>query len=174
MIAPAAHAAEGDFFKALTPEESKSAGLGKLAPEELTRLEALVERYRSGQVAVAQKAAVAAQKTVEPRSAEPAKPKKLLPDWVGALITLQHTEAKPEGVESLESSLTGDFTGWSGRSTFRLENGQLWAQVNSDSYPYSPTLHSPKVKIFPASFGSFWLQIEGVNQRCRVKPVKLE
>ena len=120
MIAPAAHAAEGDFFKALTPEESKSAGLGKLAPEELARLEALVERYRSGQVTVA-----VAQKAAETRSAEPAKPKKLVPDWVGALITLQHTEAKPEGVESLESSLTGDFTGWSGRSTFRLENGQI-------------------------------------------------
>ena len=169
MIAPAAHAAEGDFFKALTPEESQSAGLGKLAPEELARLEALVERYRLGQVTVA-----VAQKAAEIRRAEPAKPKKLLPDWVGALITLQHTEAKPEGVESLESSLTGDFTGWSGRSTFRLENGQLWAQVNSDSYPYSPTLHSPKVKISPASFGTFWLEIEGVNQRCRVKPVKLE
>ena len=169
MIAPAAHAAKGDFFKALTPEESKSAGLGKLAPEELTRLEALVERYRLGQVTVA-----VAQKAAETRSAEPAKPKKLVPDWVDALITLQHTDDKPEGAESLETSLTGNFSGWSGRSTFRLENGQLWAQANRDSYLYSPTLHSPKVKIYPASFGTFWLEIEGVNQRCRVKPHRLE
>ncbi|MDI1318966.1 MAG: hypothetical protein PSW75_02075, partial [bacterium] len=152
----------------LTPEESQAAGLAKLSPEELVRLEALVERYRSGQVAVA------TQKAAEARSAEPAKPRKLMPEWVGALITLQHTVDTPESDQTLESRLTGNFTGWSGRSTFRLENGQLWAQANSDSYDYSPTLHSPKVKISPASFGTFWLQIEGVNQRCRVKPVKLD
>lgn len=169
LITPAARAAEGVFAKTLTPEESQSAGLAKLSPEELARLEALVERYRSGQVAVATQNAAA-----EARNTEPTKPRKLMPDWVGALITLQRAGDKPEAAQVMESSLAGDFSGWTGRSTFRLENGQLWAQANSDSYPYSPTLHAPKVKIYPASFGTYWLKIEGVNQRCRVKPVKLE
>ena len=167
LIVPAARATEAAFAKTLTPEESQSAGLAKLTPAEFARLEALVERYRSGQVAVAQKAVAA-------RPTEPAKAQKLLPDWVSAIITLQKAAGSPEKAQTLESSLVGDFSGWSGRSTFRLENGQLWAQANTDSYSYSPTLHKPKVQIYPASFGSYWLQIEGVNQRCRVKPVKLE
>jgi hypothetical protein len=74
----------------------------------------------------------------------------------------------------MESRLAGDFKGWSGRTTFRLENGQIWGQANRDQYGYTPALKSPKVKISPATMGTFWLKIEGVNQRCRVKPVKLE
>lgn len=167
LFTATAGAADGDFVRTLTPEETQSAGLTKLSPAERARLEELVERYRAGRMAVAEKA-------VEARSVEPAKSKKLMPDWVGALIILQHAESKPAGDQTLESRLTGDFTGWSGRSTFRLENGQLWAQANGDSYDYSPALHSPKVKIYPASFGSYWLEVEGCHQKCRVKPVKLQ
>lgn len=175
LLAPGARAVDGDFAKTLTPEESKSAGLPKLTPEEFARLEALVERYKNGQMAVAQKTVEPAQKAVEAHRAEPAKPtKKLMPDWVGALITLQRTTNKPASAEALESSIQGEFSGWSTRTVFKLENGQQWIEVNNESYVHLPALHSPKVKIFPAAFGSFWLDIEGVNLRCRVKPVKLE
>ena len=110
----------------------------------------------------------------ETKAAAAAKPERKFPAWVGALITLQHTGDQPEKAEALESRLAGNFSGWSGRSTFRLENGQLWAQANTDSYEYSPTLHTPAVKIIPASMGTFWLEIAGVHQRCRVKPLKME
>ena len=96
-----------------------------------------------------------------------------VPSWVGALEKKKQASKQPDKSEALESRLRGDFNGWSGRSTFRLENGQLWKQAGSDTYPFAPTLKSPKVKITPASFGTFWLEIEGVYQRCRVMPVKL-
>jgi hypothetical protein len=103
-----------------------------------------------------------------------AKPAHSRPAWIEALITLERSESKPGTAEALESRLAGNFSGWTGRSTFRLENGQLWAQANSDSYDYSPTLHTPAVKIVPASMGTYWLEIAGVHQRCRVKPLKME
>ena len=156
-------AAESDFARTLTPEEMQAAGLTKLTPEELARLETLVQRYKAGEAALPKAQGATAAKTG-----------KLLPAWVGALITLERTESKPEKSDALESQLAGNFSGWSGRTTFRLDNGQLWTQANSDSYVYAPTLKSPKVKIYPASFGTFWLEIEGVNKRCRVRPVKLE
>ncbi len=167
MFAPALRAAEGDFAKTLTPDELQSAGLPKLSPEELSRLEALVERYKSGHV-------VMAKKQAEPQEAKPDKPRKTAPEWVAALITLQRTNNKPDKSDALESRIKGDFTGWEKRTLFRLENGQQWTQVNDDSYVYAPPLKSPKVKIFPASFGTFWMEVEGVNQRCRVKPVRME
>lgn len=89
-------------------------------------------------------------------------------------MTLEQTSRRADKSEAMDSRIKGDFEGWSGRTTFRLENGQVWVQVNGDSYVYTPALASPKVKIFPASFGTFWLEIEGVKLRCRIKPVKLE
>ncbi len=175
-MAPAA-----EFAKSLSKAESQSAGLAKLTPAEIASLETLIQRYKQGAVAVVQQQAEkkqqeAEQKVVaaEAKAAAVTKPEKKFPAWVGALITLQRTGDQPDKAETLESRLTGNFSGWSGRSTFRLENGQLWAQANSDSYEYAPTLHTPAVKITPASMGTFWLEISGVHHRCRVKPLKME
>jgi hypothetical protein len=68
----------------------------------------------------------------------------------------------------------GDFDGWNGRTVFNLENGTRWVQQNkTDSYVYSPVLHSPRVKIVPAAIRGFWLEIEGVNLNVRVIPLEL-
>lgn len=161
-------AAEGEFARTLTPEELRATGLAKLTPEELAQLEAMVQRYKQG-------APAAAPAAPEAQVAAPeAKSNKILPEWVGALITLDRIGRRSDKAEAMESRLAGDFNGWNKRTLFRLENGQQWTQVNDDTYVYTPPLKSPKVKIFPASFGTFWLEVEGVNQRCRIKPVKLE
>jgi hypothetical protein len=179
LLSVHAAAVGGEFTKNLTPENLRAAGLVKLTPEEIAQLESLIENYKTGAVqqAVAAvppapEAAAAPQPAVEPPEA---KSKKLMPDWVGALITLKRAEDQPSTKsQSLESRIAGDFKGWSGHTNFKLENGQVWTQVNNDSYPYTPPLKSPKVKIFPATFGTFWLEIEGVGQRCRVRPIRLE
>lgn len=167
----------GEFTKNLTPEKLRAAGLVKLTPEEIAQLETLIENYKTGAV----EQAVAAVPPAPPSPAAPtvkpapeAKSGSILPAWVGALITLKRSEKGPAAQHTMESRLVGDFSGWSGRTSFKLENGQLWIQANSDSYQYSPALNSPKVKIYPASLGNYWMEIEGTNQRCRVKPVSLE
>lgn len=167
----------GEFTRTLTPEKMRDAGLAKLTPEELAELEILVQLYKTGEPANAPATATAATATTAPAAPvadQAAKSSKILPAWVGALLTLEKTNTDPGKSDALESQLQGSFSGWSGRTTFRLENGQLWIQANSDRYEYSSTLHSPKVKIYPASLGTYWLAIEGVNQRCRVKPMKLQ
>jgi hypothetical protein len=176
----------GDFTQTLTPENIRAAGLGKLTPAELEQLDGFVQAYAAAasaphpvpgvaQVAVAEPAPstpgpnqpVASSVTSPPPSTSK------VPSWVGALEKKEQASKQPDKSEALESRLRGDFNGWSGRSTFRLENGQLWKQAGQDTYLFAPTLKSPKVKISPAAFGSFWLEIEGVYQRCRVLPVKL-
>lgn len=51
--------AEEAFSRAVPPEDFAAAGLGKLSAEELTKLDALVQRYQSGQLAAARRAAQA-------------------------------------------------------------------------------------------------------------------
>lgn len=210
--------ADTGFLKTVPADDFAAAGLQKLTPEELARLEALVQRYKTGEVAEvrqqveakasvsreeAEKKIVAAEakareaetkaseaalkvqeaeakaneivlKAKEVAAKAPAAPDKKQPGWFKALITLNRAGEKPEKEEPLESRLTGDFNGWNGRSIFSLENGTRWIQQNkTDSYVYSPTLHSPKVKIKPAAIRGFWLEIEGVNLQVRVMPLEL-
>ncbi len=181
--------ATGDFTKTMTPEEEAATGLGKLTPEELERLKAIVERYKGGEVAVVQvqaeakvtavtqeaqqkvaaaeaKAQAAETKAVK---AESASVKKSL----GEILTKTKVLLTP-GTEveyaAVESRIAGNFTGWEGHSVLTLENGQRWQVANGGSY-VTPPIASPKVKITPANLGGFWMRIEGVSSRVKVLPL---
>ena len=72
-----------------------------------------------------------------------------------------------EDTDDLTTRLAGPFTGWDGDTVFRLENGQLWQQIDS-SYLYSRA-ESPRVTIRRAAFGSYLLQVEGIGRTVRVR-----
>ena len=182
-IGTVALAAEGDFTKTMTAADLARTGLAKLSPEELAQLKAVVERYKAGAVEVVQQQAeskVAAAETkiaaaeAKVRKAEQTAavdPKK--PNWLRALITLEKSASSPEEASAIESRIEGDFKGWSGRTTFRLENGQIWQQSSSGDYE-TPPIPSPRVRVFPAKLGGFWIEVDGVNPRVKVKPIKLD
>lgn len=77
-----------------------------------------------------------------------------LNDWLirytaGEAQVLQVTsEAVREAEKSyeVESRIIGDFSGWTGKTVFRLENGQVWRQRLSGRYPYRGPAN-PKVII---------------------------
>ena len=71
---------------------------------------------------------------------------------------------------TVESRIAGDFQGWDGRTLFTLENGQRWQADGSGSYVTSP-IARPAVKIAPGVLGSFWMTVEGVKSRVKVKLV---
>lgn len=178
-----ATATEGDFTKTMTAAELTKTGLEKLSPAELAQLKSVVERYKAGAVEIVQqqaetkvaaaetKAAVAEAKAQQAEQTHAPDPKK--PSWLRALITLEKSAADPSKDTAVESRFAGNFTGWSGKTIFRLENGQVWQQVNAGSYDTQP-VPSPHVRIYPAKVSGFWMEIDGVNPRVRVKPVKLE
>lgn len=152
--------ADTGFLKTLPAEDFAAAGLQKLTPEEQARLEALVERYKTGEVAEVRqqaearmsasqqeaeqkivaaetkakeaeaKATEAEMKAKEAGTKAAAASAKKQPGWFTALITLNRASEKPEKEEPLESRLAGDFDGWNGRSVFNLENGTRWVQQN--------------------------------------------
>ena len=187
----AARAADEKFSGAVRPADFSAAGLTKLSPEELARLDTLVRDYKSGALLAATRDAATAERG---RAAAEAKVV-----WAEAAKSEAEAKAKVAGATEPESAkksgggiltktkvlltpgteveyaatdsrIAGDFTGWEGRAIITLENGQRWQIANGGSY-YSPTLTSPKVKVLPAALGAFWMSIEGVSQRVKVVPL---
>lgn len=77
------------------------------------------------------------------------------------------TPLAPPPLEQLVSHIPGTLEGWTRGGRLRLANGQVW-QVNDDSANFSP-LSNPKVSISPGMLGSFFMSIEGVDFKIKVK-----
>lgn len=74
------------------------------------------------------------------------------------------------GPDSIESVIPGAFDGWAANSRIKLGNGQVWQVSDGSSAFYK--LRDVKVRVKRGSFGSFYLEIDGVNQAPRVRRVE--
>ena len=110
--------------KAMSPGDYSAAGLEKLDPAERAKLDEFIRNYVS--VSNERVATSAVDKAVK--------------------------ENKVSTPEVIQSRIVGPFTGYNGRTTFVLENGQRWAQSQRDS-AYFPKIDSPPVVIVKAGFG---------------------
>jgi len=142
-IAPAA---ESTFTDTLAPEERSQAGIDGLSAAQLARLDSLVERYKSAEVA--RKVEVAVEETKQEARKRVIKEEPLL----------------------VESRIAGDISGWEGGTMFKLENGEIWQQSNPERYYYG-RVHNPKVVIKEAGISGNWMFIEGFPP-LRVRRVK--
>lgn len=190
MVA-AAGAAEERFSKSVPAAEFSAAGLSKLSPEELARLDALVRDYKSGALEAARreaavaadaraKAEVAAKRAEatarsEADRAERAEAKARVADAAdkksdASLLTRAKVLLTP-GTQieytTVDAKLVGEFRGWQPRMVFTLDNGQRWQVISADSYVVSIE-QAPKVKIVPGVLGTFWMHVEGHRQRAKV------
>jgi hypothetical protein len=165
--------ADDSFTRGLSPEDFQAAGLGKLTPEELARLDALV---RGEKVGAAAKAAEETTKAVtdkvsqqvrqqvqeENRKAEAASP---------GIVERMRVVLKP-GTEidytTLDATLVPGFSGYRTGTVLMLTNGQMWVVTGTDGDYVTPTNKPVHVRIVPGSMGSFFMEIEG-SGRPRVK-----
>lgn len=79
-----------------------------------------------------------------------------------------------ETIDHLEARLAGDFTGWTGSTLFRLDNGQVWQQTKNyipDYIPRDP-ITQPRVTISRGFMGSYNLRVEGVKRIVQVKRIE--
>ena len=67
--------------------------------------------------------------------------------------------------------LVGSFRGWGGSTTFKLDNGQVWQQVD-DSVLTAGGIRDPRVTISRGLIDSFYLSVEGVQDTVMVKRIK--
>jgi hypothetical protein len=72
---------------------------------------------------------------------------------------------------SVESRITGEFSGWTGKTIFRLENGQVWQQRLSGRYPYRGPAN-PKVLISRNFLGFFKMTLVDIDKSIGVSQLE--
>lgn len=163
--------AQESFTKGLSPEDFQAAGLSKLSPDELARLDALVRGQQAGAVSQATEetkktveATVREKVHAEDRAAAQKQASAGFIDRVKVIL-------KP-GTEidytTLDAMLVPGYSGWRKGTVFTLTNGQMWTATDSGGDYTTPTGKPVPVRIEPGSMGSFFLYIEG-GGRVRVK-----
>ena len=76
-----------------------------------------------------------------------------------------------EEAKEIRSRVLGDFTGWTGKTVFRLENGQVWRQARTGRFVYRGE-PNPVVTIRRGFMGSYRLSVEGANTQINVRRVE--
>lgn len=133
--------------KAMTPSEYARAGLDKLSPDERRALDEWIAHYTGREIDE-----VVANKVAEVRRLEVApQPQDLTPDRIVAAIT-------------------PPFEGWSGKTTFTLDNGQVWKQRLEGRYRYTGT--DTRVTITKNFFGFYVLTLEATGRSIGVERVR--
>lgn len=129
----------------MSPADFKAAGLDKLSPEELARLNAFVRTEMEQRVSEAR-----------------GKPD---PKRIGF-----HDYGANRG--TIVSTIPGTFHGWDGATTFHLANGQVWRQIQSDSRLAGIRMQDPVVTIKPGLFGSWELSVKGYSAVAKVERIE--
>jgi len=146
---------EGDLQQQMSPAEFKAAGLDKLSPAELPALNGWLQ----GKVA-----AVAAdtREQVREQAREEGR---------------QEVIVKNRGFfafgsnEPITSTLQGEFRGFGKARRFVLANGQEWEQ-SDDTVLSGVRKTNPAVSISPGLLGVWYLRVDGVNTRAKVRRTK--
>ena len=136
----------------MSSSDFKAAGLDKLSPEELARLNAFIRGEVDKGAAQAHEQGIREQ---------------------------DRTEASRMGFKDfrgemgeIESSIPGTFTGWEDGSTFTLANGQIWRVVDARSPLEGIKVKNPVVHIRPGFMDSWILSVEGYNKTAKVERVQ--
>lgn len=130
-------------------EEFSGAGLDKLSPTELAKLETALAAHRAALTAPAKQAKSTARDFGSEQIAKP---------------------AVDTGAE-LRSRIEGTVTDLSGRSVFVLENGQVWQQRIPDKVYVPRPLVNPEVTLTRGLAG-YKMDIEGMTRTIFVKRIQ--
>lgn len=84
-------------------------------------------------------------------------------------IKAERKAAAPDGGAAIESFIKGEFSGWSGKTVFALDNGQVWQQRVGGRYRYRAD--SPAVTINKERFG-YYLQVNSTGRKVGVKRIR--
>ncbi|MFI5336555.1 MAG: hypothetical protein ACHQ5A_07210 [Opitutales bacterium] len=180
------------FWKQLTPEERRAAGLDQLTPEQQAALDAVVARYvREGarqevEVAKAQakaevketvrheveemKAQAAAEKSEAVRRAREEAKAEAKAEQQRKKIADAGLAVRSED-EPIHTRIMGDFRGWEGATVYTMENGQVWQQTDRENR-FFPKIVNPEVILEPSKLFGWKMKLVGEGLWIRVRRIK--
>lgn len=139
-----------DVQKLMTPEDYAESGLDKLSDAEREHLSAWVERYREGAVI---------GPVVHKKPSEMTEEEK----------TQVKVKKEAEKPSEIVAKVVPRFRGWTGKTIFRLDNGQLWQQRQSGKLRYNGS--DSNVTITKNFMGKYVLKHEDTGRGIGVKRI---
>lgn len=159
----------------MSAEELRATGIARLTAEELAALNAWLERERGRPAAAV--AGAGSDATGDAARREPER----AADPAAASGTAEQASAerswrlgfrREQGERvAVVSRIAGEFSGWTGRSVFKLANGQVWQQTDGERWS-TRTLRDPEVVIEPKAFGSWLMRVAPSNRTVRVTRIE--
>jgi len=140
----------------MTLDEFEQSGLDKLSADELAALNDWIRTHSLGGEEFVRAEASASNNSNLPPSMQP--DRMGFPDYKG--------EEKP-----ITSTIVGSFEGWRGDTEFELANGMVWKQTEQDLLGVRPR-QDQQVTIEPGFLSAWYLKIDGINKRLRVRRIK--
>jgi len=151
FAAQAQRVVEGDLQQQMSTAEFKAAGLDKLSPDELATLNAWLQ----GKVRNA--TATALEQAREEGRQE--------------VIVKNRGFFDFGSSEPIKATLVGEFNGFGKGRQYTLDNGQVWEQTD-DARASGIRKHEPGTQISPGLMGVWYLQVDGLNTRAKVRRTK--
>ena len=137
-------------------KEFTQAGLNKLTPAELQRLQRWLALHASDLAASVPASEETSASAAAAKSPGPFGHKAEAP--------------KVKRNDSITSRIAGEFRGWQHGTTLTLQNGQRWRVKDDSTLVVPESLTSPVVFVKPGFLGSWMLRVQGYNTTARVEP----
>jgi len=167
----------------MTPEDFSEAGLDKLSDSERAHLSEWVARYREGaikgppvpgkpspEVAQDTTPTAASEVTSEATSKSASESTgETTEEYPGGYRTQKEIKKDKKVKYQLVAKVIPSFRGWSGKSVFHLDNGQVWQQRMPGKLRYDGT--DSVVTITQNLMGKFVLKHQGTGRAVGVKRV---
>ena len=153
-----------DVRDVMSASQFHETGLDTLTPAQLAAFNAWLASY--GKPAPAPQAAVAPMLPPVAAAAPVSAPPAATSGNFGKEMLSSEARGEPERIET---RILGIFTGWSGETLFKLENGQVWKQ--SASGVYETRLENPAVVIKKLGVG-YLLSLPGHGASVFVRRVQ--
>lgn len=140
-----------DLQQQMSPEQFRAAGLDKLSPDELAALNAWLQGR------VEQSISQVREQALEEGRQE---------------VIVRHRGFLSFGSdEPIVAVLPGRFSGFAKGRQYLLDNGQVWEQTD-DARLSGASGNDRQVRISPGLMGAWYLQVDGINTRAKVRRVK--
>lgn len=147
----AQHSNAADLQQQMSPEQFRAAGLDKLSPAELAALNAWLQGR------VEQSISQVREQALEEGRQE---------------VIVRHRGFLSFGSdEPIVAVLPGRFSGFAKGRQYLLDNGQVWEQTD-DARLSGASGNDRQVRISPGLMGAWYLQVDGINTRAKVRRVK--
>jgi uncharacterized membrane protein len=151
---------QSTFWRQLTPEERRAAGVDQLTPAQQSALDEAAARFaKEGArqaVEVVKEQTKEELRTAREQAKAEAKAEAKVEARVKKLADAGLAARADD--EVIRTRILGEFRGWTGQTIFTLENGQTWQQTDKENR-FFPKKINPDVDLIPSTWAGWKLQI---------------